>query len=220
MKIGVLFDLDGTLLNTLEDLADAVNYILAQYGCPQRSEEHVRRSLGNGAEQLIRLSLPGREDDPPVAQVLADYQAYYAAHARIKTAPYAGIPEALEVLKKKYPLAIVSNKPDKATKILCKELFGDIPAWGESATCPRKPAPDMLRNAMQVLGVDTCVYVGDSEVDIRTAKNTGVPCVGVLWGFRDRACLEEAGARYLCENPADLPEIIEKVIEKEVCNGK
>ena len=212
MKTVILFDLDGTLLDSLGDLTDSVNHTLAQYGCPERTMDEIRAFIGNGARELIRLSLPGREDDPPVDEALAAYQAYYATHSRIKTAPYEGIPEALEVISRRYPVAIVSNKPDKATKLLSRELFGGMPAWGESPECTRKPAPDMVYKAIEALGADRCIYVGDSEVDVATAKNAGVPCLSVLWGFRDKACLLEAGATYFCEHPSQMAEALEKMI--------
>ncbi len=212
MKIGILFDLDGTLLNTLEDLTDSVNYALAQYGCPPRSLEEVREFIGNGAKKLIERSLPGLENDPAVEDVLATYQAYYKTHSKIKTRPYEGIPEVLAALREKYPVAIVSNKPDAATKVLCKEFFGDVYARGESTDCPRKPAPDMLQKAMQIIGVDSCIYVGDSEPDVLTAKNLGVKCLSVLWGFRDQETLKAVGARYFCDDPKKLPEILEQMM--------
>lgn len=212
MKIGILFDLDGTLLNTLEDLTDSVNYALAQYDCPPRTVEDVRNFIGNGARKLIERSLPGKENDPDVDEVLATYQAYYKAHSQIKTRPYDGVTEALNVIAKKYPVAIVSNKPDAPTKLLCKEFFGDVYARGESTDCPRKPAPDMLLKAMRIIGVDTCIYVGDSEPDILTAKNLGVKCLSVLWGFRDQKTLEAAGGTYFCDDPKKLLEKLEAMI--------
>lgn len=212
MKIGVLFDLDGTLLNTLEDLTDSVNYALAQYDCPPRTVEDVRNFIGNGARKLIERSLPGKENAPDVDEVLATYQAYYKTHSKIKTRPYDGVTEALAQIREKYPVAIVSNKPDAPTKLLCKEFFGDVYARGESTDCPRKPAPDMLIKAMAEIGVDTCIYVGDSEPDIQTAKNLGVRCVSVLWGFRDREVLEAVGGQYFCDDPKMLPDILESMM--------
>lgn len=212
MKTGILFDLDGTLLDTLEDLKDSVNYALAQYGCPPRSLEEVRAFIGNGAKRLIALSLPGKEQDPPVEEVLATYQAYYKTHSKIKTKPYPGILDALKYLGSKYPIAIVSNKPDAATKILCKEFFGDVYARGESTDCPRKPAPDMLLKAMDAIGVSQCIYVGDSDVDVLTAKNVGARCLSVLWGFRNREELEKAGGEYFCDDPTKLACTLEKMI--------
>lgn len=212
MKIGILFDLDGTLLNTLEDLTDSVNFALAQYDCPPRTVEDVRNFIGNGAKKLIERSLPGKENDPDVDEVLATYQAYYKTHSQIKTRPYDGVTEALAKIREKYPVAIVSNKPDAPTKLLCKEFFGDVYARGESTDCPRKPAPDMLQKAMQIIGVDTCIYVGDSEPDILTAQNLGVKCLSVLWGFRDRETLEAVGGQYFCDDPKMLPEILESMM--------
>ena len=208
----ILFDLDGTLLNTLDDLADAVNATLAHFGCPPRTVEEVRCFVGNGAERLIRLALPGKADDPDALQVLSWFKDYYGAHAQIKTRPYEGILQALETVAAEYPVAIVSNKPDGAVKLLCKQYFGDVYALGESSLCPRKPAPDMVHRAMEAIGAETCIYVGDSEVDVLTAKNAGVPCLSVLWGFRDRQTLLNAGATHFCETPADLLHCLKDMI--------
>ena len=208
----VLFDLDGTLLNTLEDLTDATNAALAHFGCPPRTVEEVRSFVGNGAERLIRLALPGKADDPDVAAVLEWYKTYYAAHSQIKTRPYEGILEALEEVKREFPVAVVSNKPDNATKRLCAQYFGNVFALGESSACPRKPAPHMVYQAMKAIGAESCVYVGDSEVDVRTAKNAGVPCLSVLWGFRDQDTLLEAGADHFCEKPADLLKTLKEMM--------
>ena len=216
MKTGILFDLDGTLLSTLEDLTDAVNYTLGVYGCPARTLEEVRNFVGNGARQLIVLALPGKDTDPDVDQVLRTYQDYYATHSRIKTRPYDGILEALEALGKEFPIAVVSNKPDRTTKPLCREYFGEhIYALGESSACPRKPAPDMLLKAMRDIGVDTCIYVGDSDVDIITAKNAGVRCLSVLWGFRDETCLRNAGATHLCADPSHLCAMLRQMAQED-----
>lgn len=212
MRIGILFDLDGTLLNTLEDLTDGVNYALKQFDCPPQTPAQIRSYLGNGAKQLIALSLPENMQDQ-VDKVLDVYRAYYSAHCQIKTAPYAGIPEALAKLGEKYPIAVVSNKPDAATKPLIAQYFPGIYALGEKSDCPRKPAPDMLKKAMADIGVDACVYVGDSEVDVLTARNTGVPCVAVSWGFRDRDVLEESRPAFICDDTADLVEMIEKAAQ-------
>ena len=208
----ILFDLDGTLLNTLDDLADATNAALAHFGCPGRTTDKVRQFVGNGAERLIRLALPGNADDPAVSDVLAYFKDYYAAHSQVKTRPYDGILEALAEVQKEFPVAIVSNKPDNAVKILCSQYFGNVFALGESSACPRKPAPDMVYKAMAAIGADRCIYVGDSEVDVLTAKNAGVPCLSVLWGFRDREILVEAGAEYFCKAPKDLLQILKEMI--------
>ena len=212
MKTGILFDLDGTLLNTLEDLTDAVNYTLSHFGCPQRSLDEVRSFVGTGARNLIRKALPGKDTDPSVEVALAFYQKYYAAHSQVKTAPYAGVLLAITEIGKKYPVAIVSNKPDVATKDLCAKYFPGVFARGESADCPRKPAPDMVLQAMKQIGVDRCIYVGDSETDVETARNAGCPCLSVLWGFRDKECLLEAGAEYFCVYPAELLAKLEELM--------
>ena len=202
---GILFDLDGTLLDTLDDLVDSVNYALAQHGHPPRTKDEIRSFIGNGAAVLAKLSTPEGEDYEPV---LRSFQAYYKTHSQIKTGPYAGILEALETIRGEYPVAVVSNKPDPAVRSLCKDYFGDILAMGEHEGCLRKPAPDMLYKAMGQLGVDKAVYVGDSEVDAVTARNAGVPCVSVLWGFRTEEEIREHGGSIFCTDPRQLPEII------------
>ena len=209
MKTGILWDLDGTLLDTLEDLADAVNYALAHFGYPERTIEEVRRFVGNGARRLMALAVPEGADADAAFEV---FHTYYDAHCQIKTKPYEGIPEVLAQLGEKYPMAIVSNKPDSAVKLLCAQYFPGLYARGESADCPRKPAPDMVYKAMAEIGADRCIYVGDSEVDVLTAKNAGVPCLSVLWGFRDKETLLEAGADHFCENPADLLRKLKEMI--------
>lgn len=201
MKTGVLFDLDGTLLDTLADLADAVNVALGQFDYPRRSLEEVRRFVGNGAARLIALAVPDGADPEPV---FAAFRTFYDAHCRVKTGPYPGILEALAQIGREYPVAIVSNKPDSAVKALCADYFPGVYALGECSDCPRKPAPDMVSKAMNAIGIDRCVYVGDSEVDVATAKNVGVPCLSVLWGFRDRQELEQAGAVHFCDHPEQL----------------
>lgn len=208
MKVGILWDLDGTLLDTLEDLADSVNHVLAEFGYPQRTLQEVRRFVGNGAFRLIRLAVPEGADPEPV---FARFQSYYADHCRIKTKPYAGILQALDQLNH-YPMAVVSNKPDGAVKTLCAQYFPGLYARGESSDCPRKPEPDMVMKAMAEIGVEHCIYVGDSEVDVKTAQNAGVPCLSVLWGFRDRNEIEGAGGRHFCANVSDLPQKLEELI--------
>ena len=215
MKIGILFDLDGTLLDTLEDLKDSVNYALRQFGYPERTLEEVRQFVGNGAHRLMERAAPQGAD---VDQIFAEFRAYYDAHCQIKTKPYEGILDALARIQRKYPVAIVSNKPDSAVKYLCAQYFPGIYARGESKDCPRKPAPDMVFKAMEVIGVQKCVYVGDSEVDVLTATNAGAPCVSVLWGFRDQEILAEAGAEFFCEQTREIPGLIEKIAGE--INGK
>ena len=201
MKTGILFDLDGTLLDTLGDLCDSTNAALAQFGYPARSLAQVRRFVGNGAANLIAQEVPENADPTPV---LLAFQAYYPSHCQIKTGPYAGIPEALEALAGKYPVAIVSNKPDTAVKPLCGHYFPGIYALGETQGCPRKPAPDMVYKAMAAIGADCCVYVGDSEVDVATAQNAGMPLVAVSWGFRGREKLALSGAETIVDDAEQL----------------
>lgn len=209
MEVGILLDLDGTLLDTLRDLTDGTNHALQEHGLPERTLDEVRQFVGNGARKLIERAVEGRAD---VDEVLESFYTYYNAHCRDNTGPYPGILEALTELEKKYPMAVVSNKPDSAVKPLCAQYFPGLYARGESVDCPRKPAPDMVYKAMEAIGVETCVYVGDSEVDIATAKNAGVPCLSVLWGFRDRDVLEKAGAVHFCEKTGQLVEKIEELI--------
>ena len=209
MKTAVLFDLDGTLLDTLEDLADSTNAALTQLGYPRRTLEEVRRFVGNGARRLMEQAVPEGGDADAAYNA---FRAYYDSHSQIKTAPYPGILAALEKIQEKHPVAIVSNKPDSAVKILCSQYFPGIYARGESADCPRKPAPDMVFQAMQALGCSRCIYVGDSEVDVLTAQNAGVPCLSVLWGFRDKEQIEAAGGTVFCAAPGELPDKIEEMI--------
>lgn len=212
MKTAILFDLDGTLLDTLQDLTDATNYALAQFGCPLRSGEYVRSIVGNGALRQMTLALP---EDSGIApeEILAVYKPYYEANCNRKTQPYGGIPVVLDELGEKYALGIVTNKPHGAAVELCRKHFPGIYTLGQQDGCPRKPDAAMVRKAMEALGADRCVFVGDSEVDVRTAKNADIPCLTVLWGFRDREELKAAGAKYFCENAKDLPAMIDKILQ-------
>ena len=168
MKLGVLFDLDGTLLDTLQDIAGSVNYTLRTLSLPERSLTEIRAFVGNGAYRLLEQALPGKADDPAVETAVAIFNQHYNVTCNDTTCPYEGIPEALEKVAERYPVAIVSNKPDAAVKALGDRYFPGIPAMGVTPALPRKPAPDMPRAAMQLLGVDACIYVGDSEVDVLT----------------------------------------------------
>ncbi len=217
VKTAILFDLDGTLLDTLGDLHAATNHVLGQFGYPERSLEEIRQFVGNGARRLIEQAVPAGEDTADA--VLEAFQIYYAAHCNERTAPYAGIPEALETLKD-YPLAVVSNKPDRAVKELGKIWFPGLYARGESDDCPRKPCPDMVLRTLNALGAERCIYVGDSDVDVITARNAGAPCLSVTWGFRDRAVMEAEGAKYFCDSPRELPCCIEEIIKEMDINGK
>ena len=210
MKIGLLFDLDGTLLDTLGDLRNSVNVALASFGYPQRTLAEIRSFVGTGARNLSRLSMPAGADN--VDEVLAAFQAHYKDHCNIETGPYDGIPAALEALQD-IPMAIVSNKPDYAVKELAATYFPGLYALGEVAGTPRKPAPDMLYKAMADIGVDTCIYIGDSEVDVTTAHGAGLPCLSVTWGFRDEDQIRAAGGTHFCHCPADLPYALRRMIQ-------
>jgi len=209
----ILFDLDGTLLDTLEDLYNSVNFALSSLSLPQRERKEVRSFLGNGAANLVRRSMPDGETEQ-FDKAFSLFREHYAVHSYDVTHPYDGIPEALAEWKKQgYALAIVSNKPDSAVKVLAERFFPDITySVGEREGIQRKPAPDALLEAMRALGVkkEDCIYVGDSEVDVKTAQNAGIPCVAVTWGFRDRPELVEAGATIFADTTADL---VKKVSE-------
>ena len=211
----ILFDLDGTLLNTLDDLTDSVNVTLQAHGFPLRSREEIRKFLGNGSEFLMRSALPEGTKEEVFAACLAEYQAYYKVHMEDKTAPYEGILPLLQKLKESgLRLGVVSNKFDTAVKGLCEKYFpGCIDAAAgerEAEGIRRKPAPDMAFTAAERLGVksEDCLYIGDSEVDIQTAKNAGMECISVCWGFRDAEFLEQAGATRLVQTPEELERVI------------
>lgn len=202
-----LFDMDGTLLDTLDDLTAAVNHTMAQYGYPRRTREEVRQGLGNGAVKLIAALLPEGEDTPSFDAIMRDYKAWYQAHTCVLTRPYPGVPELLERLTRQgCRVAIVSNKPHGAACELAEKFFPGVPTFGESPATPRKPAPDMVFHALTALGAekDTAVYVGDSEVDVQTARNAGLPLIAVSWGFRGRKALAEAGAATIVDAAAEI----------------
>lgn len=206
---GVLFDLDGTLLDTLEDLYQSVNAALAACGFPERTRMEVRSFVGNGVRNLMVRSVPDGEENPKFEECFQKFREHYAAHLNDHTAPYAGIMELLAELKEKgIPTAVVSNKSDAAVKELCRETFGDLVplAIGESERVKKKPAPDTVIEAAAGIGVPLkdCVYVGDSEVDLATAENAGIPCISVSWGFRDKELLESLGVKMLLDTVSEL----------------
>lgn len=212
----VIWDLDGTLLNTLDDLAASVNAALAMNGMPLRSTEEVRAFVGNGIRNLMMRAVPDGEANPAFDKALEDFTRHYGAHSRDRTRPYDGILEMLDRLSAVgVKHAIVSNKIDFAVKELSRAYFGErmCAAIGDDPSRARKPAPDSVLAAMREMGVTAqeTVYVGDSDVDVLTARNAGVPCVAVLWGFRDEACLRAAGAERLARTPDELREIIERL---------
>ena len=207
----IIFDLDGTLLDTLEDLTDSVNHAMKQFGLPTRTIEEVRGFVGNGVAKLIERCIPQGLENPSYDRILTSFKEYYAQHCEDKTRPYVGIMELLEELSGQgYHMAIVSNKFDGAVKQLNQQYFKEyIPvAIGESATVKKKPAPDTVYQALTELACDVsqAVYVGDSEVDRQTAGNVPMPCVSVTWGFRTRQQLMEAGAAdaYMIKSPQEL----------------
>lgn len=210
-----IFDLDGTLLNTLLDLADSTNYALALHHLPTRTVEEVRRFVGNGVGLLIHRAVPEGTDETLERQVLEDFRAHYLVNMEHKTAPYPGVPELLERLQAAgIHTAVVSNKFDGAVKGLCQAYFGSRVevAIGESQGVARKPAPDTVFRAMAELGVqpEGAVYIGDSDVDIQTAKNAGLPCISVSWGFRDAAFLTEHGATTIAATREELANLLLK----------
>lgn len=209
MKNLVLFDLDGTLLDTLQDLQESLNAALEAFDMPPHTLEEVRSYVGDGLEKLVERALPDGTAHPHYAEILAKTRCIYRKNSCNHTAPYPGI---LSMLKQLYNIGwrigVVSNKPDADVKQLCKHFFGDTitEAIGANENCRNKPAPDNLFEAMKRYGataMDT-VYVGDSEVDLDTAKNAGLPCISVLWGFRDLAQLDAHGAVYCVRNINEL----------------
>lgn len=205
----VIFDLDGTLLDTLADLTDSVNEALKVHSLPLRTSDEIKRFVGNGARNLIACVVPGGESNPVFELTLSIYKQYYEFHCKDNTKPYDGTLQMLKELKQRgMKIAVVSNKPDEAVKILCKEYFGEYVdvAIGATENMARKPAPDALLKAMDELGVtkEEVMYIGDSDVDIATSKNAGVRFVAVTWGFRGREFLMEHGAKELIALPMEL----------------
>lgn len=210
----ILFDLDGTLLDTLDDLADACNYALRSVGAPERTRDEVRAFVGNGLGKLLERALPDGRGHPRYAEALATLQAYYQAHNQVKTKPYAGIPALLAALRDRGALlGVVSNKPDPSVKMLCAHYFPNAfaVAIGEQPGVRRKPAPDTVLTALRALGGDaeSAIYIGDSEVDLATAQNAGLPCISVTWGFRTPDALLDAGAEALAATPEELLALLE-----------
>ncbi len=207
MRKAIIFDMDGTLLDTLEDLYRSANAALLRYGFPERSKEEIRQFVGNGAVNLMRRAVPRGEENPHFTDCLLAFKEHYGVHLNDHTCAYEGIEELLQKLKTAgYPMAIVSNKPDFAVRELNRRYFGDVikVAIGESESVRRKPAPDTVECAAKELGVELkeCIYVGDSEVDLK------IPCISVAWGFRGRQFLEDMGARTIAERPQEVHEMI------------
>ena len=211
-KNTVIFDLDGTLLDTLEDLWTAVNHALSVCNMPERSLDEVRRFVGNGIKMLMIRAVPGGEDNPDFDKAFEAFKQYYGVHCNDTTKPYDGIPELLQELKKEgYAVAIVSNKIDSAVKDLNERYFPQVEvAIGDRENLKRKPEPDSVFLALKELGraQDEAVYVGDSDVDIETAQNAGMNCVSITWGFRDTEFLKEHGASTIIDRPEELLTIV------------
>ena len=204
-----VFDLDGTLLDTLTDLANSCNRALRSFGMPERTVEEVRQFLGNGVRRLMGNAVPQGEANPIFENVLKAFRDDYIAHQFDTTRPYPGIVKMLGELRHQgIRVAVVSNKFNDATCALCLHFFDGLVdvAIGERYGIRKKPAPDTVYEALRQLGAkrETAVYVGDSDVDIQTAQNAGIPCISVMWGFRNRDFLIAHGATTLAENPMDL----------------
>lgn len=206
-----IFDLDGTLLDTLGDLAASVNYAMRTHGMPEHTVDEVRLFVGNGVRRLMERAVPGGAAHPAFEAAFATFRRHYMEHSLDTTRPYEGIPELLQELKRRgRHTAVVSNKFDAATKELCHHFFPDTidVAVGEHEAegIRKKPAPDTVLQALSQLGVgqEGAVYVGDSDVDIQTARNSGLPCISVLWGFRDREFLLAHGAETFVSQPSEL----------------
>ena len=209
----VIFDLDGTLIDTLEDLKNSVNFALGKKGYPARTLDEIRNFVGNGVALLVRRALPAEADDGEFAETLAIFKEHYRAHSLDFTAPYPGIKEALAALSEAgVKTAVVTNKMEEAAKDIIENFFGgtiDV-VIGQVDGLKQKPEPDGVFLAIEKLGADKsrCVYAGDSEVDCATARNAGLPVIGCTWGFRGRDLLEREKADYIIDSPAGIPGIV------------
>ena len=211
----IIFDLDGTLLDTLADLAEGTNYALRVNGFPERTIDEIRRFVGNGARKLIERAVPDGQIEAALEKVRQDFDIYYKVHCKDHTGPYPGIMEMLqELVQQGYSLGVVSNKPDFAVQELIPEYFPGIFASvsGERQGVAKKPAPDLIWEAMKNLQADSsnAVYVGDSEVDLEAAANAGIACISVAWGFKGRRFLEEQHAGTIIEVPAEVFAFLQK----------
>ena len=209
----VIFDMDGTVLNTLDDLATSVNYVLTRYGMPVHCTEDYRRYFGNGIRYALECAVPKGTEETTIDQMLPVFKEHYNAHCLDKTRPYDGIPELMKALRDRgFKLAIVSNKIDSAVKELNAKFFSayvDV-TIGEREGIQRKPAPDTVVQALKELksSKHEAVYIGDSEVDLQTAANAGLPCISVLWGFREKDFLTEQGATVFANTPQEIYDLL------------
>ena len=215
-KNTIIFDLDGTLLNTLADLTASLNYTMALHGFPCHTQEQVRQMVGNGIYVLMEQAVPDGSGNPRYKDCIREFQEHYKMHMQEQTAPFPGILPLLRTLREMgYLLAVVSNKFDAAVKALCADYFSPYiqTAIGDSPAAARKPAPDTVFLAMDALQVTPaqCIYVGDSEVDLKTAENAGIPCISVSWGFKTAAFLKAQGARHIVDHAEALLPCIEEL---------
>lgn len=209
----VVFDMDGTILDTLEDLRDSVNCMMRAHDYNEYSLSEIKSFVGNGVGVLIEKAVPSGRDNPEFDEILSEFKAYYKEHCNIKTRPYAGIPELMKQLKEAgFKLAIVSNKPDPAVADLNNLYYSDYVdvAIGESPVLARKPAPDMVKKALEMLNSteEEAIYIGDSEVDLATAENSGLRHILVLWGFREKDFLLSKGGKLFASSPSEVFDII------------
>lgn len=208
-KTLIIFDLDGTILNTLEDLADSVNHALKNNGFPERTIEEIRSFVGNGIRRLIERAVPTGSEPEETGRVFDEFTKYYREHCADKTKPYDGVKELLGALRQKgYRTAVISNKADFGVQKLCGIYFSGLfdYAVGEKPGIQRKPCPDGVFHVLEQMQAtkEEAVYIGDSEIDIETAKNAGIEMIAVEWGFRDKAFLTEKGAVCTVDNPGQI----------------
>ena len=213
MYKAVIFDLDGTLLDTLKDLANSVNYALREFGYPERTIDEVRRFIGNGVIKLMKRAAPDGIAEEAFEKCFNTFRSHYLEHMYDNTKPYEGIMEMLSILKEKgVKTAVVSNKLHSGVVGLCEDFFGGqlTSAYGVNTEDERKPQPKNVFKALSDLGVgaEETVYVGDSGVDVQTAKNAGLKCIGVTWGFRSEEDLLEAGAEYIAHSAEETADIV------------
>ncbi len=209
----VIFDLDGTLLYTLEDLKNSVNFALNKSGFKERSLDEIRQFVGNGIENLMRKSVPDNITEEEFKACFENFKSHYKIHSEDNTKEYNGITELLKILKcKGFLLAVVSNKADFAVNTLCKKYFPDLLdcAFGEREGIKRKPCPDSVNEVVKILGVEkeNCYYVGDSEVDVKTAHNAEIKCIACTWGFRSKNVLENEKPEYIIDSPEEILRIV------------
>ena len=212
----VIFDMDGTVLNTLEDLTVSVNYVLSKFNMPDHSEEEYRKFFGNGIKYALKCAVTEETPEEVIEEMLPIFREHYNEHCHDRTKPYDGIIELMSMLRANgYKMAIVSNKIDSAVKELNDRFFSEYVdvAIGEKPGIKRKPAPDTVLAALDELGSkkEAAVYIGDSEVDLQTALNSELPCISVLWGFRDKDFLISKGASVFAETPEEVYDILKKI---------